>query len=46
LSVTSAGRLLSPGNPVSSTNKTDRPDIILLEVAINTITMGLFPEIL
>ena len=35
-----AGRWFSPGNPVSSTNKTDRHDIteILLKVALNTIT--------
>jgi hypothetical protein len=34
-----AGRWLSPGTPVSSTNKTDRHDItgILLEVALNFI---------
>jgi hypothetical protein len=33
------GRLLSPGTPVSSTNKTDCHDIaeILLKVALNTI---------
>jgi hypothetical protein len=32
------GRLFSPGNPVSYTNKTDRQDIteILLKVALNT----------
>ena len=36
-----AGRLFSPGTPVSSTNKTDRHDIteILLKVALNTITL-------
>jgi len=34
-------RWLSPGSPVSSTNKTDRQDIteILLKVALNTITL-------
>ena len=33
------GQWFSPGNPVSSTNKTDRHDIteILLEVTLNTI---------
>ena len=33
------GRWLSPGHPVSSTNKTDHQDIteILLKVALNTI---------
>ena len=33
-------RLFSPGNPVSSTNKTDHHKIneILLKVALNTIT--------
>jgi hypothetical protein len=33
------GRLVSPGTPVSSTNKTDRHDLteILLKVAINNI---------
>jgi hypothetical protein len=33
------GRWFSPGNPISSTNKTDRHDIteILLKVALNTI---------
>ena len=36
-----AGRWLSPGTLVSSTNKTDRHDIteILLKVALNTITL-------
>jgi hypothetical protein len=36
--------LLSPGSPVSSTNKTDRHDIteILLKVALNTINPNLF----
>jgi hypothetical protein len=35
-----AGRLFSPGTPVSSTNQTDRYDIteILLKVGFNTIT--------
>jgi hypothetical protein len=35
---------LSPGNPVSSTNKTDQHDIaeILLKVALNTINQ-IFP---
>jgi hypothetical protein len=39
-----AGRWLSPGNPVSSTNKTDRFDIteILLKVALNTMTLTLW----
>ena len=34
------GRWFSPGNPVSSTNKTDRHDIaeILLKVALDTIS--------
>jgi hypothetical protein len=33
------GRWFSPGNPVSSSNKTDRHDIteMLLKVALNTI---------
>jgi len=37
------GRWCSPGNPVSSTNKTDRHDIteILLKVALNTIKPAL-----
>jgi hypothetical protein len=30
-------RWFSPGTPVSSTNKTDRHDEILLKVALNTI---------
>jgi hypothetical protein len=36
-----ADRWLSPGTPVSSTNKTDRHDIteILLKVALNTTTL-------
>ena len=40
MSVIAADRWLSPGIPVSSTNKTDRHDIteILLKVALNTIT--------
>jgi hypothetical protein len=35
------GRWLSPGTPVSATNKTDRHDIteIFLNVALNTITL-------
>jgi hypothetical protein len=35
------GRWFSQGNPVSSTNKTDRHDIaeIMLKVALNTITI-------
>jgi hypothetical protein len=42
-----AGRLFSPGTPVSSTNETVRHDIhcvlteILLKVALNTITLTL-----
>ena len=38
-----AGRLFSPGTPVSSTNKTDRHDIteILLKMAFTTITLTL-----
>jgi hypothetical protein len=37
-----AGRWFSPGTPVSSTNKMDRPDIteILLKVALSTITLA------
>jgi hypothetical protein len=33
------GRWFTPGDPVSFTNKTDRPDIseVLLKVALNTI---------
>jgi len=36
-----AGQWLSPGTPVSSTNKTDLHDIteILLKVALNTLTL-------
>ena len=36
-----AGRWLSPGTPVSSTNKTNHHDIteILLKVVLNTITL-------
>ena len=36
-----AGQWLSPGTPVSSSNKTDQHDIteILLKVALNTITL-------
>ena len=35
------GRFISPGTPVSSTNKTDRHDIaeIMLKVTLNTITV-------
>jgi hypothetical protein len=38
--ILATGQWLSPGTPVSSTNKTDRHDIaeILLKVALNTIT--------
>ena len=38
------GRCFYPGNPVSSTNKTDRHDIteILLNVALITITLTLY----
>jgi hypothetical protein len=38
-----AGRWFSLGTPVSSTNKTDRPNIteILLKVALNTTTITL-----
>ena len=38
-----AGRWFSAGNPVSSTNKTDRQDIteILLKMALSTITLTL-----
>ena len=41
------GRWLSPGTPVSSTNKTDHPDItkILLKVALNTITIPIVQHI-
>ena len=37
-----AGRLFSPGTPISSTNKTDRHDIIeiMFKVALNTITLS------
>jgi hypothetical protein len=40
MTVIAADRWLSPGIPVSSTNKTDRHDIteILLKVGLNTIT--------
>jgi hypothetical protein len=36
------GRLISPGTPVSSTNKTDRQDIneILLKMGLNTINQA------
>ena len=35
------GQYVSPGTPVSSTNKTDRHDIfeIVLKVMLNTITL-------
>jgi hypothetical protein len=38
------GRWFSPGNPISSTNKTDRQDIteILLKVALNTIQVTMY----
>ena len=40
------GRRFSPGTPVSSTNKTNRHDIIeiLLKVTLNTITLTLTPR--
>jgi hypothetical protein len=40
--MTCAGRLFSPGTPVSSTNKTDRHGMteILLKVALSTITIA------
>ena len=47
-----AGRWISPGTPVSSTNKTDRHDVtgILLKVPLNTIILTLInhaePEII
>jgi hypothetical protein len=43
-----SGRWLSPGTPVSSTNKTDRNDTteILLKVALNTITLTLTPSLI
>jgi len=39
------GRYFFPGTPVSSTNKTERHDIteIMLKMALNTITLTLFP---
>jgi hypothetical protein len=39
IKLVTADSWFSPGTPVSSTNKTDRPDIteILLKVALNTI---------
>ena len=41
-----AGRLFSPGTPVSSINKTDRHDIteILLKVALNNINQPTHPS--
>jgi hypothetical protein len=38
-----AALYVSPGTPVSSTNKTDRHDIteILLKMVLNTITLAL-----
>ena len=47
-----AGRWISPGTPVSSTNKTDRHDVtgILLKVPLNTIILTVInhaePEII
>jgi hypothetical protein len=40
-------RWFSPGTPVSSTNKTDRHNIIkiLLKVALNTITPSLYGDL-
>jgi len=40
-----AGRWVSPGTPVSSTNNTDRHDIaeMLLQVALNTIILTTSP---
>jgi hypothetical protein len=40
------GRRFYPGNPVSSTNKTNRHDIteVLLKVALNTISITLFSQ--
>jgi len=40
-----AGRWVTPGTPVSSTNKTDRHDITetLLQVALNTIILTTSP---
>jgi hypothetical protein len=42
-----AGRWFSPGNPVSSTNNTERNDItkILLKVDLNTTTLTFTPQI-
>ena len=42
------GRWFSQGTSVSTTNKTDRHDIteILLQVALNTITITLTPDLL
>jgi hypothetical protein len=41
MSVTCAGRWFSLGTPISSTNKSDRPDKteILLKVALNIIAL-------
>jgi hypothetical protein len=38
-----AGRLFSPGTPISSLNKTDRHDIaeLLLKLALNTINSNI-----
>ena len=33
------GQWFSPGTPVSSANKSDHHDIVLLKVALNTITL-------
>jgi hypothetical protein len=43
MSVTCAGRWFSLGTPISSTNKSDRPDKteILLKVALNIIALTL-----
>ena len=43
-----AGRWFSPGNPVSSTNNTERDDItkMLLKVDLNTTTLTFTPQIL
>ena len=41
-----AGRWVSPGTPVSSTNNTDRHDMIkmLLQVVLNTIILTTSPS--
>jgi hypothetical protein len=41
-----AVRWFSPGTPVSSTNKIERPDLseILLKVTLSTITLKLTPD--